>query len=447
MRRPPMGETLFDLPPMEDADESLTTPDSTPSPRLQRPDRRQLLLRPTDLESLLPQDHRARVVWEFVSGLDLSPYHRRIRSVEGNAGRPSIDPAILLSLWLYATVEGVGSARAFDRLCGEHDAYRWICGGVSVNYHTLADFRVDHTEVLDQLLTQSVGVLLSEGLVTLKRVAQDGVRVRTSAGATSFRRKKTLKRCLKEAKSQVRRLKKELDEDPAAMSRREAAAKQRAARERQERVAAALRQWDDVAKKKKPKEREEKARVSTTDPEARVMKMADGGYRPAVNGQFATDVDSQAIVGVDAMNLGSDKRAMPPMVDQIESRCGEPPGEYLVDGGFAARASIESVSDRTTVYAPLKKGKDETRDPSQPMRGDSEAVAEWRQRMETEEAKEIYRERAATAECVNAIARNRGLQQIPVRGLGKAKSVLLLFALAHNMMRIAALMGGVAAAS
>jgi transposase len=442
-----MGETLFDLPPMEDADESLNAPESMPTPRLQRPDRRQLLLRPTDLESLLPENHRARVVWEFVSGLDLSRYHRKIRSVEGKAGRPSIDPAILLSLWLYATVEGVGSARAIDRLCGEHDAYRWICGGVSVNYHTLADFRVNHTEVLDQLLTQSVGVLLSEGLVTLQRVAQDGVRVRTGAGATSFRRKKTLKRCLKEARAQVRRLKKELDEDPAAMSRREAAAKQRAARERQERVAAALRQWDDVAKKKKAADREEKARVSTTDPDARVMKMADGGYRPAVNGQFATDVDSQAIVGVDATNLGSDKRAMPPMVDQIESRCGEPPGEYLVDGGFAGRASIESVSDRTTVYAPLKKGKDETRDPSKPMRGDTEAVAEWRERMETEEAKEIYRERAATAECVNAIARNRGLQQIPVRGLGKAKSVLLLFALAHNMMRIATLMGGVAAAS
>ena len=356
-----MGETLFDLPPMENEDEAGSAAESVSAPRLQRPNRRQLLLRPTDLESLLPEDHRARVVWEFVGGLDLSPYYEKIRSVEGRAGRPRIDPAILLSLWLYATVEGVGSARAIDRLCGEHDAYRWICGGVSVNYHTVADFRVNHGEILDQLLTESVGVLLAEGLVTLKRVAQDGVRVRTSAGAASFRRKKTLKRCLKEAKVQVERLKKDLDEDPGALSRREAAAKQRAARERQERVAAALRQWDDVAKRKKAKEREDKARVSTTDPEARVMKMGDGGFRPAVNGQFATDTESQVIVGVDVTNVGSDMRAMPPMVEQIETRCGEPPEEYLVDAGFVSLESVETVSDRTTVYAPPVKPRASTR--------------------------------------------------------------------------------------
>lgn len=441
-----MSDTLFELPPLPDP-EPEEAGRAACHPRLQRPNRRQTLLRPTDLESLLPEEHRARVVWEFVSGLDLSPYYEKIRAVEGTAGRPPIDPAILLALWLYATVEGVGSARAIDRFCEEHDAYRWICGGVSVNYHTLSDFRVNHGEILDGLLTESVGVLLMEGLVTLKRVAQDGVRVRASAGAASFRRKKTLERCLEEAERQVERLKKELDEDPGAMSRREAAAKRRAASERKRRVEEALRQWDEVAKRKKAGEREEKARVSTTDPDARVMKMGDGGFRPAVNGQFATDTESQVIVGVDATNVGSDMQAMPPMVEQIESRCGEPPEEYLVDANFASLESVESVSGRTRVYAPPVKPRDAKRDPYEPLPGDSEAVAEWRQRMGTEAAKEIYRDRAATAECVNAIARNRGLRQITVRGLGKAKAVLLLFALAHNMMRIATLMGGIAAAS
>jgi transposase len=385
------------------------------------------------------------VVWAFVSGLDLSPYHEKIRAVEGRAGRSPIDPAILLALWLYATVEGVGSARAIDRLCTDHDGYRWICGGVSVNYHTLADYRVGHGEILDRLLTESVGVLLMEGLVTLKRVAQDGVRVGASAGAASFRRKKTLERCLADAEAQVERLKKELDEDPGRMSRREAAAKRRAAREREERVREALRQWEEVARRKKAEEREEKARVSTTDPDARVMKMGDGGFRPSVNGQFATDTESQVVVGVDVTNAGSDMRAMPPMVDQIESRCGRSPDEYLVDGGFASLESVESVSDRTTVYAPPATPRDKGRDRYRPMAGDSEAIAEWRERMGTESAQEIYRDRASTAECVNAIARNRGLQQLRVRGLGKAKAVLLLFALAHNMMRMAALMGGFAA--
>jgi transposase len=436
-----LSDTLFEMPPLPKPQET----DEAARParvRIQRPNRHQTLLRPTDLESLLPEDHRARVVWEFVSGLDLSPYYENIRAVEGRAGRPPIDPAILLSLWLYATVEGVGSARAIDRLCEEHDAYRWICGGVSVNYHTLADFRVGHGEILDRLLTQSVGVLVMEGLVTLKRVAQDGMRVRTSAGAASFRRKKTLERCLDEAEQQVERLKKELDEDPGALSRREAAAKRRAARERQQRVEEALRHWQEVATKKKAAEREEKARVSTTDPDARVMKMGDGGFRPAVNAQLATDTDSQVIVGVDVTNVGSDMRAMPPMLDQIESRWGKVPEEYLADANFASLASVEAIADRTKVYAPPMTPRKGNRDPYQPMPGDSDAVAEWRQRMGTESAKEIYRERAATAECVNAIARNRGLRQLPVRGLQKAKTLLLLFALAHNMMRTWMLLGG-----
>ena len=213
-----MSDTLFPVPPAE-VPGDLSAPQ--PAPRVERPNRAQLELRSVDLDGLLPADHRARLVWDFVEGLDLSPLYAAIRAVDGGAGRPAIDPAILTALWLYATLEGVGSARALDRLCEQHDAYRWLAGGVSVNYHTLAAFRVAHVDVLDTLLTRSVATLMAEGLVTLTRVAQDGVRVRASAGAGSFRRRERLQQFLQEAADQVRALRRELEEDPAATSRRQ----------------------------------------------------------------------------------------------------------------------------------------------------------------------------------------------------------------------------------
>jgi transposase len=394
-----------------------------------------------DLDSLLPEDHRARAVWAFVEGLDLSGLYAQIRAVEGGVGRSPIDPKILLALWLYATVEGVGSARALDKLCEEHVAYRWLRGGVSVNYHTLSDFRTAREEVLSDLLTQSVATLMSQGLVELNRVAQDGVRVRASAGAASFRREKTLKKCLDQAREQVQRLRQELEEDPAATSRRQQAARQRAAREREEQVREALRQMPEV-QAKKPADKREEARVSATDADARVMKMPDGGFRPAFNVQFATDTGSQVVTGVDVTSSGSDMGQMPPMLDQHEERYATQPDEMLVDGGFAKKEDIDQVS-RTgvTVYAPVQSSKKQDRDPHEPRADDSEAVAAWRQRMATPEAKEIYKERASTAECVNAAARNRGLRQFLVRGLRKVRCVALLFALAHNLMRTVALMG------
>lgn len=275
-----MADTLFPIPEGEPKPKA---PEVKGAPRLVVPNRGQVELRAVDLEGLLAMDHPARAVWDFVESLDLSALYARVQSVEGRAGRPATDPRIYLALWLYAIVEGVGSARALERLSQQHDAYRWICGGVSVNHHSLSDFRVQHVEILDQLLTHSVASLMAEGLVKLERVAQDGMRVRASAGAASFRRQPTLERCLEEAQEQVERLRQELDEDPQATSRRQSAARQRAAEDRRRRVAAALTQMPDAASKKRPAERDQ-ARVSTTDADARVMKMADGGFRPAYNG-------------------------------------------------------------------------------------------------------------------------------------------------------------------
>jgi len=393
------------------------------------------------LEDLLPEEHQARLVWQYVAGLDMRPLYALIRAVEGRAGRNPIDPKILMTLWLYATLSGVGSARQLAQLCEAHVAYQWICGGVSVNHHTLSDFRTAHVEFLDQLLTDSVAALLHQDLVTLQRVAQDGMRVRASAGTSSFRRRKTLEECQDEARLQVDSLREELQADPGGSSKRQQAARERAARERTERIQRALEEMPQ-AESKKPAGKKDKARVSTTDPEARVMKMGDGGFRPAYNVEFATDTGSQVITGVATINIGSDQGQMSPMVAQHRERYGRVAEDTLVDGGFAKHEDIEKVSTgagRTVVYAPVQKRKKDTRDPHEPRPGESEAITEWRQRMGTAEAKEIYKERASTAECVNAIARNRGLQQFVVRGLQKVRAVILWFALAHNLMRAVAL--------
>jgi transposase len=408
--------------------------------RVLMPNRAQVALRPCDLESLLPEGHRARIVWAYVEQADLSALYAGIKAVEGGSGRTPIAPEILFALWLYATVEGVGSARAIARLTQAHDAYRWICGGVLVNYHTLADFRAEQAALFDGLLTDSVAALLAVGAVKLKRVAQDGMRVRASAGASSFRRRGTLERCLAEAKAQVEGLKQQTEDDPGALTRRQQAARERARRERQERIEQALQRLPELEQlKQRQGKKAEEARASTTDAEATVMKMGDAGFRPAYNAQYATDTESQVIVGVGVVTVGSDMGQLVPMVEQVTERCGETPEQWLVDGGYPAHEQLEAAAEHTDVYAPVPKPKDPAANPHAPKPTDSEAVAEWRARMGTEEAKAIYKDRAATAECVNALARERGLIRLRVRGQGKVHAVLLLHALAHNLMRTLAL--------
>ena len=438
----PEQPRLFEMP----ADDASPSPPAEPPalagrPRLRTANREQIVFRTAALDELIPCDHPARTVWDYVEGLDLSPLYQSIKSVVGNPGRPCIDPKILMALWLYATIDGVGSARQLDALCRSHDAYRWILGDVPINYHTLADFRTAHGELLDQLLSQSVAVLMAEGLVDLNRVAQDGMRVRASAGAASFRRRPTLEEALAEAEAQVQALRAELQDDPAAGNRRQQKARERATRERAERIKGAWDRLPELEAKKKPEDRQ-KARCSTTDPEATVMKMPDGGFRPAYNVQFSTATDSQIIVGVDVVTVGSDAGQMAPMVEQIESRYDQTPHEVLVDGGFAQHEQIDAVSAPEvgcTVYAPVPAPKDRQVDRYAPKPGDSPAVAAWRSRMASAEAQTTYKERAATAECVNAQARNRGLIQLRVRGRLKAKAIALWHALAHNLMRAVSL--------
>ena len=405
-----------------------------PPPRLRTPDRQQVIPA-LALEDLLDTDHQARVVWDFCLQLDLEPLSESIRSREGGPGRAAIDPRLCVALWLYATLEGVGSARALAWLCAHHNAFRWLCGGVSVNHHTLSDFRVGPVALLDRLLTHSVAVLREQGLVDLNRVAHDGMRVRASAGAASFHRRPTLEACLQEAEDQVARLKEELDDDPSAPSRRHAAARERAARERAERLRQALERLPELEAKKKAGEKD-KARASGTDPEATVMKMADGGYRPAYNVEYSADTATLVIAAVAVTTSGSDAGRITPLDDQIRDRHGVYPQEALADGGFVSLEDIEAAQAPprgTRVYAPVPQPKDPKRDRHAPLPGDGEQVREWRARMGTEEAKAVYRQRASTVECVNAQARNRGLIRLLVRGLRKVTAVALWFAIAHNL--------------
>jgi transposase len=406
-----------------------------PAPRLRQADRQQIIPA-MPLEDLLERDHQARTVWDFCLGLDLSSLYDPIRSREGGRGRAAIDPRLCIALWLYATLEGVGSARALARLCSNHNAFRWLVGGVSVNHHTLSDFRVEHGDFLDKVLTHSVAVLREQELVDLNRVAHDGMRVRASAGAASFRRKPTLEEHLEEAKQQVRRLKKELDDDPGATSRRQAKAQQRAARERVERLGQALERLPEMEAKKKPDEKH-KARASSTDPQATVMKMADGGFRPAYNIQYTADCHSQVIVAVAVTTSGSDMGQLKPQIQEVHERFGVYPGEALADGGFAKHDDIEQIAKECggcKVYAPVPAPKDAKVDRYAAHAGDSAEIIRWRARMGSEEGKEIYKQRASTAECVNAQARNRGLLRLLVRGQRKVKAVALWFAIAHNVV-------------
>lgn len=426
----------------------------TGAARLRQPLRSQLMLRPQCLEDLIGEDHPARVIWEVTGSLDLSAFYVSIRAREGSAGRDATDPRLLVALWLYAATEGVGSARELSRLCLEHDGYRWLCGGVSLNHHTLSDFRVGHGEALDTLLTQVLAALLEKKLVEVWRISQDGTRIRACAGASSFRRRERLESLLEQSQAHVEELKRQVQEpgEAAAPSARLRAAQQRAARERQERLEEALKllpelelRQQKLAKKISAKDKAKKLReprVSTTDASARVMKMADGGFRPAVNVQLACDPSSRAIVGVEVSSQGVDTGLSEPMREQVEKRTGEKVREHLLDGGYLDLKEIERAAGLgVDLYVPARppRNPDKRLTAYDPKASDSPEVAAWRQRMGSEEGQAIYKLRGSTIETVNADLKTyRGLGPLTVRSLAKVRCAVLWSVLAYNLLHFSA---------
>lgn len=413
--------------------------------RLRIPERNQVEIHCSSLDELLDIEHQARVVWEVVNSLDLSVWLDEVRSFEGSAGRDATDPRLLVSLWLLAILDGVGSARELERLCNRHIAYKWLCGGVSVNYHLLADFRSKHNEKWKSLFTQVVSSLLEQGLVTMNRVAQDGMRVRANAGKGSFRSKSRLEELSHEVEEQLDALELQEDESACDLKKRKQATRKRAMESRKSRIEEALRNCELIEgqkeknKKKNPNRKTKEVRASTTDPESRHMQFSDGGYNPGYNVQFSTDVSSGIIVGVDCVNSGNDGHELPPMLEQFIENYELTPQEVLADGGFVTLDSILKVEQiGAKVYAPLRYEEQQLasgKNPYEKKPGDKPEVVNWRVRMGTAYAKAVYKLRAQSAEWVNAMARNRGLRQMPLRGLDKSRAVATMYALAHNIIQ------------
>lgn len=427
--------------------------EAKPAVRLRRAERRQVAMVVQCPDDLVGPSHPVRMVMAVVENLDVSRFSEPIKAREGLAGRDATDPQLLVGLWLYACIRGIGSARELARRCEESAPFRWLCGGVSVNHRLLSDFRSDHGAALDGLFTQVIAALVDKEVVQVSRVSQDGMRVRVSAGASSFRREERLQKLLAEAQRHVEELHQQLESPAlaAGLSARQKAARRRAAQEKQQRLEQAIAQLPELQRKQAEaakragqgkcgqKIRDKELRVSSSDAEARRMKMANGGFNPAVNVQLATDTGSRAIVGVEVSNEGYDSADLSaPMRQQVEKRTGGKIQQHLLDGGYLRTEDIEQAHEQEVeLFVPPKPA----RNPQnrgrelEPKPGDSEAIRAWKQRMASEEGKQIYQERAATSETVNADLRTyRGLTQITVRGLNKIKCVALWSALAYNVM-------------
>ncbi|MDP1699931.1 MAG: IS1182 family transposase [Aestuariivirga sp.] len=411
-----------------------------------RPQRSQVGWEMVDIDGLLPEGHAARLVWTFVTQMDLSQFYAAIGSREGDAGRPAADPQVLLALWLYAAVEGVGSARELERLVERDVSYRWIAGGVPVNYHGLSDFRTRHGGLLDTLLTESVTALMAEGLVTFEEVIADGTKVQAAAGKGSYGGTSRLERIGRIAAERMAQLKAEVDADPAASSRRRKASQLRAARELGERAAKAAAALAELQKEKEKRrkthrsEEEGKAepKASLTDPTARYMRFADGSIKPGYNMQIAA-CGNGLVLAVMATDRRNDTGLARPIVDDIVGRYGCKPGRLLVDSTYAADDDIVALArDGVMVFAPVPEERAEVKADTLRRRlakklNQPQELKDWRERMNTSYGQDVYRRRKRI-ELVNAYLKNRGLGRLSLRGIAKAKIAGLLQAIAHNIM-------------
>jgi len=414
----------------------VATVDVTSPVRLQQPDRHQLNLDTRSLDQKIAPDHPVRAVWDLVCALDLSKFYEPIRARGSAPGRPMTHPRIMVALWLWASVCGIGRSRELARRCESDNTYLWILGTVTTNYHTLGDFRTGHGKALDDLLTQVIVALVDKKLVDVERISQDGTRVRAFAGASSFRGQERLEELHKEAQKHVEALKSQVH-DPLSKTREEAA-QERAAQERQARIQEAINQLPAIDRAMKNSNNtkavsKRKARASTTDPDARIMRMADGGFRPAYNVQIASDTQSRAVVGVSIVQAGSDNAQADTMRNQVEERTGLKVKEQLVDGGYLSLEQIKNAED-VVMYVPLRPPK-EGQEPKKPDPREPQIVQDWRNRMASEEGKKVYKQRASTVETINGELKcNRGLMQFSVRGIEKVMCATLWSVLAYNFV-------------
>jgi transposase len=411
--------------------------------RMRLADRSQVAMHFCCIDELVSADHQVRTIWAAVCQMDLSAFIAPIASREFTEGRPANDVRVMVGLWLWAAVNNIPRGRQLERCCERDLTFKWMCGGLSMNYHTLNDFRVGHQKALDELFAATLGRPVHAGLVGVTRISQDGLRVRASAGTGGFRRKPTLEKCLAEAGAHLADLKKLRDSpENEGVEDQDNAFEIALATDRLDRVKAALAQMPlvEAPKGKRHSKPESAARVSTAVPElkAGLMKMPDGGYNPAYNVQLASDPDSRAVVGVTVSNSGADAPLSEPMRQQVQERTDKKVSMNMIDGGYVNLEAIDTAAaDNVTLMMPVPKPNKNAKEQDRYARrqDDSDAVAEWRARMNSELAKEIYKDRAATSETVNADLRTfRGMSPFSVRGIAKTTCVALWSALAYNIL-------------
>jgi len=464
------------------------------SPRLKAINRNQLLLRPVDVERLVPDDHEVRAIWEFTGRIDLTPYYQDIAAVEGKAGSTAFDPRLLISIWIYAYSKGIGSAREISRRIEYEPPYQWLTGMEPVSYHTLSDFRIANTQSLAQMFANILGILSAEGLITLERVMHDGTKVKACAGDDTFRSEGRIRAHLEAAKDQVRLLQESAD---TGMSPRIEKARERAAGEKQTRLESALQEFTKM-------EGKADARVSTTDPEARIMKLAHEGYAPAYNVQVTTDAHAGIIVAAGISQNSQDYKELVPAMKRIKENTGELPLTIVADAGYVSNDNILAMSREKIDFIGSLKGYNAAPSSNRPVdpafshekflydparnvytcpvgktltyrrknirkgrtrfiylahmrdcgictcrekccpgkqrtiiRGmDDPAITAFREKMETEEARVIYAQRSAVAEFPNAWIKEKiGLRQFRLRGILKVGAEALWACVTYNIQQ------------
>jgi len=476
--------------------------------RVKAVDREQMVMKTVDVEKLIDEDHPARSIWEIVGSQNLEEFYREIKTVDGGLGRSPWDPRMMITLWIYAYSEGTGSAREIERQCEYNPAYQWITGMSVVNYHSLSDFRVDNGEALKKLFIEILAALESQGLITMTRVMQDGTKIEAAASKSSFRKEDKLRGLLKVAAEQVEAL--EQTEEGQENSERVWQAKKRAARERKERVEAALKELESVRESKSGGEEKNKVRVSTTDPDARIMKQTNGGYSPGYNAQVTTDSKEKIIDGVRVSQAGNDYGELVPSIEEAKQNTGRSPEQVVVDGGYISAANVMSMHEkqieligplpdntaktaglvRTKAIDPAFRAEEFIYDPDldrytcplgktlryagkQTSRGNMQYIyksdpkvcatckskqqccggsehgirsitrkkrlpimAKFEARMETEEAREIYKQRSAVAEFPNLWLKEKlGARKFRLRGLAKVGIEALWLCLTYNIVQ------------
>lgn len=401
------------------------------------------------LDDLVPEDHKVRLIWDFVSQMDLSACLEEISSYRGSVGRSRTDPKILMTLWIYTIIDGNTSARKLEELCFNHDVYKWICGGVSVNRTSLAEFRSANPRKFNELLVKCLAVMVKNDLISDSDFSQDGTRVKASAGNNSFHREDSLKKLEEKLTAHIENLRKEEKVSLNIYERRKQERKEKLTIEKRNRVKAALETLERArrekvinAKRNHKKVTEDdlkNVRASTTDPEVRRMKMGDSGFRLAYNVQFATGLDSRVIYGVDVVSTldpGTPPRLMAQVQECLKSLNLKGIKRWIADTAYSATTDIITAAQlfpNCLYYAPPNPSIGV--DPKKPRKKDFKAMLDWRERIGTEETNELYKKRCSTAEFSNMHVKNRKFVEFSVRGLVKARGMALLHAIAQNVAR------------